>query len=87
MEIYKKYRTIYRISYIVFLAYLLIISIGNFHLGDYAPYFLVIPFLLYCLAAITMEILIRRERKSFYENKKKDEKSTYSDDVGKLANV
>jgi hypothetical protein len=34
-----------------------------------------------------MEILIRRERKSFYENKKKDEKSTYSDDVGKLANV
>ncbi len=70
MDIYKKYRTIYRISYIVFLAYLLIISIGNFDLGDYAPYFLVIPFLLYCLAAVVMEILIRRERKLFYENKK-----------------
>ncbi|MDH6309325.1 putative ferric reductase [Dysgonomonas sp. PFB1-18] len=78
MEIYKKYRTIYRISYIAFLAYLLIISIGNFNLGEHAPYFLVVPFLLYCLAATIMEILIRRERKLFYENKKKKTKDLHT---------
>lgn len=65
MERYKKYKTIHRISYIVFFTYLLILALSNFTFGEnttYIPYLIIIPFLIYCTIAITVTILIRKTR-------------------------
>ena len=74
MEGYKKYRTIHRISYIVFFLYLLFISLGNHTFGldpDFVPYLIVIPFVFYCAITVGMEILVRKEiRKKKIEQKK-----------------
>ncbi|MDR2950165.1 MAG: hypothetical protein LBV71_13285 [Prevotella sp.] len=73
MEKYRKYKTIHRISYIIFFFYLIILSIGNFDFGEYAayvPYFIAVPFLIYCAIAIFAEIRIRKElRESSVEKK------------------
>lgn len=77
MEIDKKYRTIYWVSYIILFSYLLVLSIGNFDLGkysDYSSYFIVIPFLGHCIVTIVTEILTRKMYKSVNKDKKEKEK-------------
>lgn len=64
MKGYKKYKNIHSISYIIFFSYLFIISISNYDFGgnkDYIPYFIIIPFVIYCGIALLTEILIRKE--------------------------
>jgi c-di-AMP phosphodiesterase-like protein len=80
MQKYEKYKTIHRISYIVFFSYLLILAVGNFDFGEYTsyiPYFIVVPFLIYCTIAVSVNILIRKERAENYFNKKKGKEPNY----------
>jgi len=76
MEGYKKYRTIHRIAYISFFFYLVILTLSNFNFGlenGTMPYHIIIPFIIYCIIATGMEILIRkeiREKKNFKKEKK-----------------
>lgn len=61
MKNYKKYKALYTTAYILFFSYLLILSIGNFDFGRYevyTPYFIVIPFLIYCSVAVISEIMM-----------------------------
>ena len=72
MERYKKYRTIQKASYIVFFLYLLILALSNFRFNgnvEYIPYFIIIPFVVYCITMITTEILIYKEREAFFDTK------------------
>lgn len=72
MERYKKYRTIQKTSYIVFFLYLLILALSNFSFNgkvEYIPYFIIIPFVVYCIIMITTEILIYKEREDFFDTK------------------
>lgn len=72
MERYKKYRTIQKASYIVFFLYLLILALSNFSFNgnvEYIPYFIIIPFVVYCVIMITTEILIYKEREAFFDTK------------------
>lgn len=72
MERYKKYRTIQKASYIVFFLYLLILALSNSSFNgnvEYIPYFIIIPFVVYCITMITTEILIYKEREAFFDTK------------------
>ena len=81
MQKYEKYKVIHRISYIVFFSYLLILAVGNFDFGEYTsyiPYFIVVPFLIYCAIAISVNILIRKARTKKYLDKKKEKELRYN---------
>lgn len=63
MKNYKKYKALYSMAYIVFFSYLLILSLGNFDFGKYEvymPYFIVIPFLIYCFIVIFSKIMMNK---------------------------
>ncbi|WP_051697571.1 hypothetical protein [Prevotella sp. 10(H)] len=69
MQKYSKYKVLHRISYIVFFSYLLILAILKFNFGqynDYAAYFIIVPFLIYCAIAISITILARKSRSKKY---------------------
>ena len=75
MEGYKKYRTIHRIAYIAFFIYLVILALSGFNFGMEAgtmPYHIIIPFIIYCVIAASVEIRIRKEIKD-KKDKKEDE--------------
>lgn len=79
MERYKKYRTIQKASYIVFFLYLLILALSNFSFNgnvEYIPYFIIIPFVVYCITMITTEILIYKEREAFFDTKQSQLRKT-----------
>jgi len=83
MERYKKYRTIQKISYIIFFLYLLVLALGNISFGEYAiyiPYCIVIPFIIYCATMITTEVLISKSRKAltYDEKEEQDEEPEYN---------
>jgi len=76
MDSYKKYRTIHRIAYISFFIYLLILAVSDINFGlknGEIPYHILIPFALYCIIAVGMEVVIRKERKSNRKPENKDE--------------
>lgn len=63
MKGYKKFRAIHRIAYITLFIYLLVLSLGNIDFGgyaDYVPFFIIVPFLGYCILAIIVEVMIQR---------------------------
>lgn len=64
MEKHKKYKSIHRIAYIAFFLYLIILAIGNINFGKYTPYFIIIPFITYCLITIGIKILVRQNAKN-----------------------
>ncbi|NDV97258.1 hypothetical protein D0T84_20470 [Dysgonomonas sp. 521] len=62
---YKKCRTIQKISYGVFFLYILILAVGKFSFGEYVeyvPYFITIPFILYCAVMIVTEVMVRKSK-------------------------
>lgn len=63
MEKHKKYKTIHKTLYIAFFLYLIILGVGNLDFGAYTPYFIIIPFLVYCLVTIAIEVLVRQNPK------------------------
>jgi len=63
MKRYKRYGTIYWISYISFFIYLLAISTLKFNIDEfyyYAPYFIIIPLLVYCGVVVTINVLANK---------------------------
>lgn len=76
---YKKCRTIQKIPYIVFFLYILILALGKFSFGEYAeyvPYFIAIPFILYCTVMIVTEVMIRKSNDAtFLKEKRKPDNS------------
>ena len=69
---YKRYRTIHRIAYITLFTYILALALANVDLGEYFPFFIVVPFLGYCIIAIITEIMVQR----FWKRKKEMQKSS-----------
>jgi hypothetical protein len=63
MEKHKKYKSIHRIAYIAFFLYLIILAIGNIDFGEYTPHFIIIPFIIYCLITIGIEVLVKKNAK------------------------
>lgn len=67
MEKLKKYGSIQLAAYIVFFAYLLILSVGIFDLREhsaYIPYLIAIPLIIYCLVLIVTNVLISKEKRT-----------------------
>ena len=81
MEKYKKYIFISRIIYVIFFLYLLIIALSNIG-SEYSgniSYLIVIPFLIYFAAMITLEVLVRKEIKM----KKRDKNNLRNEEYNK----
>lgn len=90
MQKYEKYKIIHRISYIVFFSYLLILAVGNFDFGEYAnyiPYFIAVPFLIYCSIAVTTRILLRKARTESYKDAKEEGSEYGGKNAHTLSNI
>lgn len=91
MKNYKKYKALYNTAYITFFSYLLILSVSNFDFGiyeAYIPYFIIIPFLIYCLIAVISELMMQKSTKRrILKRKKQTEISCNEINTAKLSNI
>lgn len=77
---YKKYTFIGRIIYVMFFFYLLVLVLSNIDLSETSyniSYLIVIPFFIYLITMVTVEILAWKEMKMEKRNKDKLQNEEY----------